>query len=66
MPLVRAQYPGAQLVFIDDGQAPGRVNGHDIIDWNSFLERDTPVKSVSIAIAASTIRQILARKCEDA
>lgn len=63
MPLLRAQYPGANLVFIDDGQAPGRINGHDIISWSSFLDRENAEKCVSIAIANSVIRQKLADTC---
>lgn len=63
MPLIRAQYPQAELVFIDDGQAPGYVNGHDILTWTDFLERQADEKAVSIAIAASHIRQNLAEKC---
>lgn len=65
MPLLRAQYPRTELVFIDDGQAPGYVNGHDILTWTDFLERHAGEKSVSIAIAASGIRQTLAEKCAD-
>jgi sugar O-acyltransferase (sialic acid O-acetyltransferase NeuD family) len=64
--LLRAQYPQAELVFIDDGQASGQVNGHAILDWAGFLERDSEEKSVSIAIAASRIRQRLAAQCADA
>lgn len=63
LPLLREQYPEAELLFIDDGQAPGRVNGHDIVDWPGFLERKNPDKSVSIAIAAPKIRRMLAEKC---
>lgn len=63
LPLLRAQYPGSKLVFIDDGKAPGQVNGHDIIGWTSFLELEGREKSVSIAIAASGTRQIIAEKC---
>ncbi len=63
LPLLRAQYPQADLVFIDDGQAPGRVNGHDILSWTEFLAHDAPDKSVAIAIAASQVRQSLAGKC---
>ena len=40
MPLLRAQYQHTELVFIDDAQAPGRVNGHEIIDWTVFLARE--------------------------
>ena len=63
MPLLRAQYPKTELVFIDDGQAPGEVNDHGIVTWTDFLERQADQKAVSIAIAASHIRQILAEKC---
>lgn len=63
MPLLRAQHPQSELVFIDDGQAPGHVNSHDIVAWSDVLERDADEKAVSIAIAASHIRQTLADKC---
>jgi acetyltransferase-like isoleucine patch superfamily enzyme len=63
MPLLRAQYPATGLVFIDDGQAPGQMNGHDIVTWSDFLERQADEKAVSIAISASHIRQTLAEKC---
>jgi sugar O-acyltransferase (sialic acid O-acetyltransferase NeuD family) len=66
MPLLRDQYKAAELVFIDDGQAPGHINGHDILDWTGFLERDAQEKFVSIAIAASRTRHTLADKCEAA
>jgi sugar O-acyltransferase (sialic acid O-acetyltransferase NeuD family) len=63
MPLLRAQYPQTELVFIDDGHAPGHVNGHDIVAWSDFFERQADQKYVSIAIAESKIRQKLADKC---
>lgn len=66
MPLLRAQHPQADLVFIDDGQAPGYVNGHDILGWTEFLERQSNEKAVSIAIAASKVRETLAEKCNAA
>ena len=63
MPLLRAQYPQTELVFIDDGQAPGYINGHNIVTWTDFLEFQAEEKAVSIAIAASKTRQNLAEKC---
>lgn len=63
MPLLRVQYPQADLIFIDDGQAYGRVNGHDVVTWAKFLERRADDKAVSIAVAASRVRQNLAEKC---
>lgn len=66
MPLMRAQYPGAEHIFIDDGQAPGHVNGHHIVTWAEFVERETDDKAVSIAIAAPRTRQALSEKCSAA
>lgn len=66
MPLLRAQYPEARLVFIDDSPMVGSLNGHEVIDFDAFERRDAAHKSVSIAIAASDIRQILADKCDKA
>jgi len=66
MPLLRAQYPQTELVFIDDGQAPGYINGHNIVTWTDFLEFQAEEKVVSIAIAASKTRQNLAEKCDAA
>lgn len=63
MPLLRAQYPQSELVFIDDGKAPGYVNGHDILTWTDFLDIQADERAVSIAIAASNVRQTLAEKC---
>lgn len=66
LPLLRAQYTNAALVFIDDGRAPGHVNGHEILDWPGFLERNSEAKAVSIAIADSKTRERLADRCVDA
>lgn len=61
--MLRTQYPKTELLFIDDGRAPGYANGHDILTWTDFLERHADEKAVSIAISASHIRQTLAEKC---
>lgn len=66
MPLLRAQCQQSKLVFIDDGQASNHVNGHDIVTWIDFIERQADAKAVSIAISASRIRQNLAEKCASA
>jgi sugar O-acyltransferase (sialic acid O-acetyltransferase NeuD family) len=63
LPLLRSQYLQSKLIFIDDGQAPRHVNGHEVVTWADFLELQADKKSVSIAIAASKTRQILAEKC---
>lgn len=63
MPLLRAQYRQDKLVFIDDGQAPGFVNGHEVLKWADFLEFHADEKVVSIAIADPRTRRTLADKC---
>jgi len=63
MPLLRAQYSHARLVFVDDGRAPGHVNGHDILGWTEFLEQKHAEKHVCLAIAASKVRKDIAAKC---
>ena len=64
MPLLRTQYPNSELVFIDDGESPGRVNGQEVVNWTEFSGRYGKGKAVSLAIAASQTREALARKCE--
>lgn len=66
MPLVRAEHPDATLVFIDDGQAQGSVNGHAITDWAGFLQRPARQRSVCLAIASGRVRETLAGKCDAA
>lgn len=65
LPIVRAQYPDRQIVFIDDGQAGPVVNGHTVVDWDGFLSIDAGEKSVALAIANARIREKLAEKCSD-
>ncbi len=66
IPLLREQYSQAELVFIDDGQAPREVNGYDVIDRVTFFELNAHEKAVCIAIAAPKTRQFLADTCEAA
>lgn len=63
LPLLREQFPKSCLVFIDDGMSPGNINGHDILDWHSFLKLPQNEKSVAIAISSPAVRQELADKC---
>jgi sugar O-acyltransferase (sialic acid O-acetyltransferase NeuD family) len=64
MPLVRAQANDVQVVFIDDGMAPGEANGHEIMGWEKFRGFDAPSKRVCLAIAASNVREKLALRCD--
>lgn len=66
MPLFRQQHPNSELVFIDDGQSARVVNGQEVVSWSAFCSRQDKRKAVSIAIAASQIREELADKCDAA
>ncbi|SBV32781.1 putative acyltransferase [uncultured Sphingopyxis sp.] len=67
MPVARAQFSSDdRLVFIDDGAQGGerQHSGHAILSWDDFIEeaagRDA---AVSIAIAASQVRERLTERC---
>lgn len=68
LPLIRNELIGqnAQLVFIDDGAAPGHINGHHILSWSAFLEVPARSRCVCLAIANSRVREMLALKCDAA
>lgn len=70
MPLAREQLRRTsiaveRLVFVDDKPEAAFVNGHRVLTYQEFL--DTPVgeRHVVLAIANSTIRERLARRCAE-
>lgn len=64
MPLVRAALPpGAEAVFIDDGDRAPRVNGHRCLDWQAFLAEPPGARAVCLAISSGTVRAHLAERC---
>ena len=69
MPLLRGSLRNqgieGELLFIDDGAPAGQViNGQRVLSYSEFLDSKPAEKFVSIAIAASKVRQQLATKCE--
>lgn len=66
MPLMRAQYRDAELVFVDDEHSRKLANGHEVLNWPSFLDSPADRKGVNIAVAAPAARERLAQKCADA
>lgn len=61
MPLVRAQYgAGADLFYVDDGPAAGAAG---VLSFDTFLALPHARKSVTIAIANSSVRERLATRC---
>jgi sugar O-acyltransferase (sialic acid O-acetyltransferase NeuD family) len=67
MPLARqalsAQLESHELVFVDDSSLVGSVNGHRVLTFEQFLASPASEKAICIAIADSSIRERLARKC---
>lgn len=64
LPLVREQYVGAQLCFIDDGSQESELNGYSIYNYKEYLELPYTDKSVVFAIADSKVREVLEVKCK--
>lgn len=69
MPLARqslAQSPAHKkaLVFIDDHAAGKQINGHEVLSFDEFLQRDSINKQVAIAIANGSVREKIATQLE--
>ncbi|WP_289115754.1 acetyltransferase [uncultured Psychrobacter sp.] len=63
LPLVREQYPEANLCFIDDGSEDKELNGYTVYNYEEYLRLEFQDKAVVLAIADSRIREILVAKC---
>lgn len=66
MPLVRAQLQkatlkGNELVFIDDGQTPSKLNSHHVVSYEKFISDSNVDRFAVIAIADSRVRQRISR-----
>lgn len=68
LPVARSQLAGAgnELVFIDDAPGPAEVNGHALLDFQSFLARPAESRHVSLAISSGATRSALAARCAEA
>ena len=70
MPLARAQAAAAdediRLVFVDDGCAGQRINGHDALSFAAFCAEPASSRHIAIAIANPATRARLAQQCDDA
>lgn len=67
MPLVILQYPSLDkqnLVFIDDGSDLKELNGHQVLNYNEFLDLPFDDRNVTIAIADSVIRETIVKKLD--
>jgi len=61
LPLVREQYPNADLCFIDDADIREFL-GYTVLSYEEFLSSPQLEKSVVLAIANSKIREVLTAK----
>lgn len=61
MPVARKQMErdgiSGRLVFIDDAEFDGPVNGHEVLSYTEFLSQPESVKKVAVAIANSETRE---------
>lgn len=69
MPLARQQLQIMQLdsyelVFVDDNPFCDSINGHAVMTYQDFLSKKADQKFMNIAIADSTIRETLVKKCQ--
>lgn len=67
MPLVRQQYPQLSqdnFVYIDDAGEIIHLNEYKVLNYQQFLQHPASQKAVTIAIANSQVREILAAKLE--
>lgn len=65
MPLVRRQHPHLSqdsFVFIDDAGTLDNLSGYRVVNYSNFLKLDAQSKEITIAIADSKIRRLLAEK----
>jgi sugar O-acyltransferase (sialic acid O-acetyltransferase NeuD family) len=61
IPLVRSRHGGADsdIIFVDDGLADGKT----VLTFEDFFQRPHTSKECVLAIANSTVREILAERC---
>jgi sugar O-acyltransferase (sialic acid O-acetyltransferase NeuD family) len=69
MPLLRQQLKiqspsDVDLVFVDDNPRGRIVNGHRVLTHEEWMSEPAENRFVSIAIANSRIREILAKRCQ--
>lgn len=64
MPLAREAFPGVQHVFVSDEPDGDDCNGHDVLDWSSFVA--LPDRRIVIAIAAPDIRRMIVARAQEA
>jgi len=70
MPLAREQLRRAgvaveRLVFVDDNPEAAVINGHRVLTYREFLDTEASGLYVTLAIANSNVRELLAKRCAE-
>jgi sugar O-acyltransferase (sialic acid O-acetyltransferase NeuD family) len=69
MPLANLQYhsmyPDIRFVFVDDGVDSSNLNNYPILTYSEFLTCGASNKFVVLAIANSTVREMLVGRCRE-
>ncbi len=63
--LLSAEDVGRRLVFTDDAPPARELNGQRVLTWEGFLAEPASERRVALAIANSTLREKLARRCKE-
>ncbi len=66
MPIARSCWGVERLVFLDDSEERGSVNGHPVWRWERFLEEPASVCRLTVAIADSAVRRRLEDRARSA
>lgn len=53
-----------KLVFVDDNPKSDTLNGYRVVTYEDFLKIEASKRHVALAIANSSVREILASRCE--
>lgn len=69
MPLARRQLevlsvPTDRLFFVDDSMEAQTLNGHQVLTYDQFLATQASERFVTLAVASTTTRAVLAAKCD--
>ena len=69
MPVLRAENSEKitdveNFVFVDDKPESNNINGHRVMTYDEFRQAGHVAKSISVAIANSKVREMLANKCK--
>lgn len=63
--LLRTGVAPERLVFVDDIPGAAVMNGHRLLAYQEFLDTPASERHIVLAIANSTVRELLAKRCAE-